>query len=162
MRYYNDQRYILVEVDSESNQITRDPVTGFAKQIPHPIGGEILVSMDSPSTFLGYYKNPEATEKKFARDVVRNGDLYYRTGDALRRDEEGRWLFSDRLGDTFRWKSENVSTAEVGACLGSCPGVIDANVYGVEIPGYEGRAGCAALLLDDEAKRKVPLEALLR
>lgn len=100
------------------------------------------------SGFIGYYENQEATNKRFARDVFEKGDVYYRSGDALRRDGQGRWYFLDRLGDTFRWKSENVSTAEVAEVAGRFDGVVEANVYGVLVPGYDGRAGCAAVFLD--------------
>lgn len=82
-----------------------------------------------------YWGNNQATQKKFERDVFAKGDLYYRTGDALRRTSDGRWFFQDRLGDTFRWKSENVSTAEVAEVIGKFPGVVEANVYGVLVPG---------------------------
>lgn len=82
-----------------------------------------------------YWGNNKATQKKFERDVFVKGDLYYRTGDALRRTPDGRWFFQDRLGDTFRWKSENVSTAEVAEVIGKFPGVVEANVYGVLVPG---------------------------
>ncbi|KAF2102811.1 acetyl-CoA synthetase-like protein [Rhizodiscina lignyota] len=162
MKWYNDRRFIPVEIDGTTGEIFRDPKTGFARRMPHSIGGEIIVPVPNKSAFIGYYKNPKATDSKFERDVFHKGDLYYRCGDSLRRDEEGRWFFNDRLGDTFRWKSENVSTAEVGACLGTMEGVIDANVYGVEVPGYEGRAGCAAILLEDSARASFDLQNLLR
>jgi len=108
-------------------------------------GGEIVVAVPSREAFGGYYNNPQATEKKFATDLFKKGDLYYRSGDALRRGPDGHWHFLDRLGDTYRWKSENVSTAEVADVIGKYPGISEANVYGVEVPGYEGRAGCAAI-----------------
>ena len=127
--------YVPVEIDTDTNEILRDPKTGFAKRKSYEEGGEMLVNIPSESAFAGYWRNPEATEKKFERNVFKKGDLFYRTGDALRRTPDGRWFFLDRLGDTFRWKSENVSTAEVAECLGNFPGVVEANVYGVEVPG---------------------------
>ena len=135
------------EAAAAGDGIYRDPVTGFAKRESYDVGGEILVRCKSEVDFGGYFANPAATRKKFVRDVFEKGDLYYRTGDALRRDGEGRWSFLDRLGDTFRWKSENVSTEEVALCLGGFKGVREANVYGVKVPGHEGRAGCAAVLI---------------
>ncbi|KAF2179764.1 acetyl-CoA synthetase-like protein [Zopfia rhizophila CBS 207.26] len=143
--------YVPVAIDPESGAVLRDPETGFAKRRTYNEGGEILVNIPTESAFAGYYNNPEATAKKFERDVFRKGDLFYRTGDALRRDDDGRWFFVDRLGDTFRWKSENVSTAEVAEVLGRYPGVAEANVYGVLVPCHDGRAGCVALRLESEA-----------
>jgi acyl-CoA synthetase (AMP-forming)/AMP-acid ligase II len=127
--------YVPVEIDTDTNEVLRDPKTGFAKRKSYEEGGEILVNIPSESAFAGYWRNPEATGKMFERNVFKKGDLFYRTGDALRRTPDGRWFFLDRLGDTFRWKSENVSTAEVAECLGNFPGVVEANVYGVEVPG---------------------------
>jgi fatty-acyl-CoA synthase len=93
------------------------------------------------------YTDAEATERKVLRDVFRPGDRWYRSGDLLRRDEDGYFSFVDRIGDTFRWKSENVSTQEVAEALSGFPGLEIANVYGVAVPGAEGRAGMAALVL---------------
>ncbi|KAH7030618.1 fatty-acyl-CoA synthase [Microdochium trichocladiopsis] len=139
---------VPVEVDVDTGDIWRDPVTGFARRMPYDVGGEMLVKVPDRAAFGGYWNNPEATAKRFATDVFEKGDLYYRSGDALRRTDDGHWYFLDRLGDTFRWKSENVSTAEVAEVLGQVEGVSEANVYGVTVPGHEGRAGCAALTLD--------------
>ncbi|KAL1970232.1 hypothetical protein VTN77DRAFT_5392 [Rasamsonia byssochlamydoides] len=139
--------YVPVAIDPETGDILRDPATGLAIREPYEKGGEILVAVPSTDAFQGYWRNPQATDKKFVRDVFRRGDLFYRTGDALRRTADGRWFFLDRLGDTFRWKSENVSTAEVAEVLGRFPGIAEANVYGVKVPNHEGRAGCAAIQL---------------
>jgi fatty-acyl-CoA synthase len=83
-------------------------------------------------------------------DAFERGDSYFRTGDLLRRDGEGYYYFVDRVGDTFRWKGENVSTQEVAQILTGAPGVSEANVYGVIVPGHDGRAGCAAIVVDRE------------
>lgn len=144
--------FIPVAVSLEDNSIIRDPSTGFATRVPYAVGGEILVRVPSERTqdsgFTGYYGDETATAKRFVRDVFEPGDLFYRSGDALRRDADGRWFFLDRLGDTFRWKSENVSTADVAERLGRFDGVVEANVYGVLVPRHDGRAGCAAVFLD--------------
>lgn len=100
--------YVPVAIDPETGDILRDSKTGFAVRSPYDQGGEILVNIPSEDVFQGYWRNAEATNKKFLRDVFKKGDLYYRSGDALRRLDDGRWYFLDRLGDTFRWKSENV------------------------------------------------------
>jgi fatty-acyl-CoA synthase len=92
------------------------------------------------------YTDAGATSGKILRDVFATGDAWYRSGDLMRRDAAGYYYFVDRIGDTFRWKGENVSTTEVAAVLCTAPGVADALVYGVAVPGHDGRAGMAALL----------------
>ena len=92
------------------------------------------------------YADPQATRRKVLRDVFEPGDAWYRTGDLMRRDAEGFYYFVDRIGDTFRWKGENVSTTEVAAALAACRGVSDVAVYGVAVPGHDGRAGMAAVV----------------
>ncbi len=144
--------FIPVSTDLETGEIVRDPKTGFAKRNSYNEGGEILVAVPAEAAFAGYHNNPKATAKKFERNVFKSGDLFYRSGDALRRDDDGRWYFLDRLGDTFRWKSENVSTAEVAEALGKYPGVGEAIVYGTLVPRHDGRAGCAALRLEDSTR----------
>lgn len=101
-----------------------------------------------------YYGNPEAGLKRLARDVFAKGDLWFRTGDSMRLDAEGRLFFVDRLGDTFRWHSENVSTTEVGDVVGAFPQVAEANVYGVPVPNADGRAGCAAVVVTEGTSMK--------
>jgi fatty-acyl-CoA synthase len=93
--------------------------------------------------FEGYAGDDDG--RKVLRDVFAPGDAWYRTGDLMRRDSRGFFYFVDRVGGTFRWKGENVSTAEVAAVLGALPGVLEAVVYGVAIPGTDGRAGMAAI-----------------
>jgi acyl-CoA synthetase (AMP-forming)/AMP-acid ligase II len=160
-RYQNI--YIPVEIDYErGDAIWRDPKTGFARRKSYEEGGEIIVACQSEGDFVGYWNNPEATSKRFERNVFRKGDIYYRTGDALRRDNDGRWFFMDRLGDTFRWKSENVSTAQVGEVLGDFPGLVEANVYGVEIPNHDGRAGCAAVYIRPDERKNFDYAGLLQ
>ncbi|KAJ5914673.1 hypothetical protein N7504_003556 [Penicillium tannophilum] len=143
----------IVDVDWESQEPWRDPKTGLCKKVPRGDPGELLFRIDptDPSAaFQGYFGNSKATESKIVRDVLTKGDAFFRSGDVIRWDKDGRWYFSDRLGDTFRWKSENVSTNEVSEVLGSHPEVHEANVYGVALPNHEGRAGCAALVLNQQ------------
>lgn len=143
--------YIPVAIDHAMDDIYRDPKTGFAVRADLRDGGEMIVAIPHERAFQGYFNDEKATQKKIIRDVFRKGDIFYRTGDALRRDDDGRWFFMDRLGDTFRWKSENVSTAEVAEVLGRFPGVAEANVYGVLVPNSDGRAGCVALSIETGA-----------
>ncbi|OJD17262.1 hypothetical protein AJ78_02644 [Emergomyces pasteurianus Ep9510] len=154
--------YVPVVIDPVTGDIFRDPRTGFATRAPYSEGGEIIISVPNEAAFQGYWKNPDATAKKFVRDVFKKGDIYYRTGDALRRTDDGHWHFLDRLGDTFRWKSENVSTAEVATVLGEYPGVAEANVYGVSVPSHEGRAGCAAILIESDQRARFDMADFVR
>ena len=161
-RHRNRNLMVPVLIDQETGAIARDPKTGFAYRQPYDQGGEIIVAVPDVKAFAGYYGNPEATMKKFERNVFKKGDLWYRSGDALRRTDDGRWYFMDRLGDTFRWKGENVSTAEVAEVLGRYPGVVEANVYGVALPTHDGRAGCAAVYLDPSVKSNFDFAGLLK
>lgn len=161
-RHWLQDVYVPVKVDYESGDIWRDPQTGLGQRMPYEEGGEIIVKIPNKKAFVGYWRSEEATNKKYASDVFEKGDLWYRTGDALRRTPDGHWLFLDRLGDTFRWKSENVSTAEVAEVLGKYPGIAEANVYGVLVPCHEGRAGCAAIQVDPVNEGKLDFRDLLR
>ena len=95
------------------------------------------------------YTSAEASEKKILRNVFAEGDAWWSSGDLLRCDADGYCWFVDRIGDTYRWKSENVSTAEVTDALGDFVGLDALTVYGVQVPGHEGRAGMAALVMVD-------------
>ncbi|KAF5023737.1 hypothetical protein F66182_4211 [Fusarium sp. NRRL 66182] len=140
----------LVEVDWNTDAPRRHPSTGRCIKARSGEPGEMLFSLppnDPYGRFQGYYGNKAATEAKVLRDVFRKGDVWFRTGDVVRWDSEGRIYFHDRIGDTFRWKGENVSTAEVSDALCRHPIVKEANVYGVSLPHHDGRAGCAAIHL---------------
>jgi fatty-acyl-CoA synthase len=95
------------------------------------------------------YSNERDSQKKILRDVFEPGDAWFRTGDLMRRDERGFFYFVDRIGDTFRWKGQNVAACEVSQAMTECPGVREANVYGVAVPGTDGRAGMAAIVVDE-------------
>ena len=156
------RRIAIVKVDYVTEQPYRDPQTGYCESVSRSDPGELLFALDPKDIaerFSGYLNNEKATHSKIIRDVFQNGDAWFRIGDLMRRDHEGRLYFHDRLGDTFRWKSENVSTAEVSEVLGHHPRVYEANVYGVEVPGHEGRAGCAAIIFDKDPTDEV-LESL--
>ncbi len=106
--------------------------------------GLLLARISKVLSFDGYVDR-EATDKKILSDVLEPGDRFFDTGDLIELHED-RWLsFADRAGDTFRWKGENVSTNEVAEILDAAPGVLEANVYGVRLPGTDGRAGMAAI-----------------
>ena len=108
--------------------------------------GQILDARVSPASRFEGYTDPEASAEKVLRNVFASGDAWYRTGDLMRRDAHGFFYFVDRVGETYRWKGENVSSAEVGATLAGCSGVTEVVVYGVTLPGTDGRAGMAALV----------------
>ena len=110
--------------------------------------GRIGTADEGGGRFEGY-TDAAATEKKILRDVLAKGDAWFRTGDLMRLDEGGYFHFVDRVGDTFRWKGENVATSEVTQAVVDCPGVVEATTYGVEIPGADGRAGMVAVVVDD-------------
>src|SRR6202043_140807 len=110
--------------------------------------GKILNTGNSPARQFDGYTDADSSERKVLRNVFANSDCWFRTGDLMRRDASGYYYFVDRIGDTFRWKGENVSTTEVAEVIATFPGVREANVYGVSVPGYEGRAGMAALVAD--------------
>ena len=84
--------------------------------------------------------------------MFKPGDAWFRTGDLLKRDARGYYYFVDRIGDTFRWKGENVSTTEVAETISAFPGVLEATVYGVAVPRHDGRAGMAAMVVDNVAE----------
>jgi acyl-CoA synthetase (AMP-forming)/AMP-acid ligase II len=158
-KIFTDANAALVELDWETEQPYRDPATGFCRRIPrNGQPGELLYKLDADDIrkkFQGYFNNQGSTESKIMRDVFMKGDAYFRTGDMVSSDSEGRTYFSDRIGDTFRWKSENVSTNEVSEALGTHPVVHEANVYGVELPHHDGRAGCVAIVLAEEPNEKL-------
>jgi fatty-acyl-CoA synthase len=110
--------------------------------------GRIGTADEGGGRFEGYTDAVE-TEKKVLRDVLAKGDAWFRTGDLMRLDEQGYFHFVDRLGDTFRWKGENVATSEVNDALRDVAGVVDAATYGVVVPGADGRAGMAAIVVGD-------------
>jgi fatty-acyl-CoA synthase len=136
----------LVRFDVEKQIAVRGP-DGFCIETDNDEPGEAIGKIDqnkARARFDGYTKQ-DSTEKKILRDVFEKGDAWFRTGDLMRRDKYGYFYFIDRTGDSFRWKAENVSTAQVAEAISSFPGIAEANVYGVEVPGWEGKAGMAAL-----------------
>ncbi|KAM4615137.1 long-chain fatty acid transport protein 6 [Polymixia lowei] len=118
--------------------------------------GVLVAPLSAMSQFLGYAGNKVQSEKKLIRDVFEEGDVYFNTGDLLLHDSRDFLYFRDRIGDTFRWKGENVATTEVSEILGCLDFLQEVNVYGVTIPGYEGRAGMAAIVLKQDHKLDGP------
>lgn len=159
----------FVKFDVESEAPVRDE-NGFCIRADVDETGEVLgiIGDDVRNRFEGY-NDEEATRKKILKDVFETGDMWFRTGDLMRKDEHGYVYFVDRIGDTFRWKGENVSTNEVGEVLSQAEGVSTANVYGVPVPGTDGKAGMAAITTEgtvgfdtlyDELAAKLPRYAV--
>lgn len=144
----------LVRYDVETGEHLRDE-RGFYVPCERGEVGELLVRLPerplTPATEYRGYTDPDATQKKVLTDVFVKGDRYFRSGDLLRFDEDDYFYFVDRIGDTYRWKGENVSTAEVADVLTTAPGVTEATVVGVRVPGHEGQAGLAAIVLEPGA-----------
>lgn len=138
----------FVKFDIETELPVRGP-DGYCIHTDPDEVGEVLgkVGNEARTRFEGY-NDPEATKKKLLSDVFEPGDLWFRTGDLMKKDADGYIFFVDRIGDTFRWKGENVATNEVGEALASIDGIAHANVYGVPIAGMDGKAGMAAITPD--------------
>ncbi len=135
----------LVKFDIEAELPVRGE-DGLCMEAPAGEPGEAigLIKNDARHNYTGY-ADKAASERKVLRDVFEHGDAWFRTGDLMRQDEKGYFYFVDRIGDTFRWKGENVSTTEVAEAIGRFPGVDEVNVYGVKIDKLDGRAGMAAI-----------------
>ena len=141
----------LLRIDVDSGEPARD-AQGFCERCAVDEVGEAVglippVGTGRAGRFEGYADSGESA-RKLLRHVFEPGDCWYRTGDLMRRDASGFYYFVDRLGDTYRWKGENVSTTEVSSVLCARRGVLDGVVYGVVVPGSDGRAGMAALAVD--------------
>ncbi|WP_412545441.1 long-chain-acyl-CoA synthetase [Maricaulis sp. MIT060901] len=136
----------LVKFDMDEEAPVRGANGHCVRCGPDQVGEAIgrIDPSDARFRFDGY-GSKEDTEKKILRNVYEEGDAWFRTGDLMTRDALGYYYFVDRVGDTFRWKSENVATGEVAEAL-SFDGIEQANVYGVEVEGHSGRAGMAALV----------------
>jgi fatty-acyl-CoA synthase len=143
----------LVKLDVDTEQPIRNDQGWCIRCGPNEVGEAIGPLLEDRSNVGGRfegYTNEEASEKKILRDVFKAGDAWFRTGDLMRKDEKGYFYFVDRIGDTFRWKGENVATSEVSEALCTFPGITQANVYGVTVPRTDGRAGMAAIVADRE------------
>jgi fatty-acyl-CoA synthase len=143
----------LVRFDIGEHQPLRD-AQGFCIRCAPDDPGEAIgkLSRDpaNPNGQFEGYTDKNASEKKILRNVFEPGDAWFRTGDLMRKDEKGYFYFVDRIGDTFRWKGENVATSEVSEVISVFPGILEANVYGVTIPGCDGRAGMAAVVTEGD------------
>ncbi len=140
----------LVQFDVEKEEPVRG-LNGLCIEAGPGQIGECIgqIGGDARTEYTGYV-DKAASEKKVLHDVFEKGDRWFATGDLMKTDADGYFYFVDRIGDTFRWKGENVSTNEVAERLQGAPGVLEAQIYGVEVPGAEGRAGMAGLVVGPE------------
>ncbi|KAF9910073.1 hypothetical protein EC991_007404 [Linnemannia zychae] len=141
----------IVKVDLDTEELIKDK-NGYCIECEMGETGELITLADSKkleNRFVGYYNQPKLSQAKLIQNAFVQGDQYMRTGDLLYRTKDNFWYFADRAGDTFRWKGENVSTAEVADTLGHVDGMASCTVYGVSIPGQDGRAGMVAVVLKD-------------
>lgn len=155
-RYFEKKMPVkILKFDVENEQPVRGP-DGFCVEAEFGEPGEAIgpITGESRQRFEGYSGDEQNTQKKVLRDVFEKGDMWFRTGDLLKKDAEGYYYFVDRIGDTFRWKGENVSTNEVAEVLSAVPGVKDANVYGVKVGDLDGRAGMVAMVAGPELDLK--------
>ena len=143
----------LVKFDIETAEPVRNEEGFCVRCAPDEIGeviSKIAVERSHTGSPFEGYTDAKASEKKVLRNVFAAGDAWFRSGDLMRKDGRGYFYFVDRIGDTFRWKGENVSTTEVEGALAACPGVAEAVAYGVQVPGADGRAGMAAIVVGAE------------
>ena len=135
---------VLVKFDDASQAPVRG-ADGFCVPVTRGEVGEAIGRIAGGNAGFEGYTDAGASDRKILRDVFKRGDAWVRSGDLMRQDAQGFFYFVDRIGDTFRWKGENVSTTEVAAVAACAPGVKGAAVYGVTVPGQSGKCGMAAL-----------------
>ncbi|KAM5245187.1 long-chain fatty acid transport protein 2 [Hipposideros larvatus] len=141
--------YELIKYDVEKDEPVRNE-NGYCIKVPKGEVGLLVCKITQLTPFSGYAGGKTQTEKKKLRDVFKKGDLYFNTGDLLMIDHEDFIYFHDRVGDTFRWKGENVATTEVADVVGLVDFVQEVNVYGVHVPGHEGRIGMASIKMKED------------
>ncbi|XP_060734446.1 solute carrier family 27 member 2a [Tachysurus vachellii] len=140
--------YAFIKYNTEMEEPVRDS-RGFCVEVATGETGLLVAKITKMAPFNGYANSKQQTEKKKLRNVFKQGDVYFNTGDLMKVDEQGFVYFQDRIGDTFRWKGENVATTEVADILIMVGFIEEANVYGVKVPGHEGRIGMAAIKLKE-------------
>ncbi|KAF1629291.1 Very long-chain acyl-CoA synthetase, partial [Eudyptes chrysocome] len=136
----------LIKYNVEEDKPVRDE-RGLCIRVRPGETGLLVIKITKNTPFHGYAGDSQKTEKKVLRDVLVKGDSFFNSGDLLVIDRERFIYFQDRVGDTFRWKGENVATTEVEATLAMVNFIQEVNVYGVSVPGCEGRCGMAAIRL---------------
>jgi len=150
-----EKRFVVkvVRFDVENERPMRDANGHCIPCEPGEIGeiiGEIIDDPNAPANRFEGYADKKADEAKILRNAFREGDAWFRSGDLVTRDRMGYFYFVDRIGDTFRWKGENISTNEVAETINTHAGVAACAVYGVSLDGHDGKAGMAAIMPSDD------------
>ncbi|KAG8516730.1 Long-chain fatty acid transport protein 6 [Galemys pyrenaicus] len=135
----------LIKYDFQKDEPIRNE-QGWCSHVKKGEPGLLISRVNAKNPFFGYAGNKKHTEKKLLCDVFKKGDVYFNTGDIMFEDQNFLY-FWDRVGDTFRWKGENVATTEVAEVIGKLDFIQETNVYGVTVPEYEGKAGMASVIL---------------
>lgn len=136
----------LIKYDFQKGEPIRNE-QGWCSHVKKGEPGLLISQVNEKNPFFGYAGNKKHTEKKLLCDVFKKGDVYFNTGDLMVQDQENFLYFWDRIGDTFRWKGENVATTEVADVLGMLDFIQESNVYGVAVPECEGKTGMASIIL---------------
>ncbi|KAF3821504.1 long-chain fatty acid transport protein 6 isoform X2 [Mirounga leonina] len=136
----------LVKYDFQKDEPIRNK-QGWCLRVKKGEPGLLISRVNEKNPFFGYTGSKKHTEKKLLCDVFKKGDVYFNTGDLLVQDQDNFLYFWDRIGDTFRWKGENVATTEVADVIGMLDFIQETNAYGVMVPDYEGKAGMASIIL---------------
>ncbi|XP_068523311.1 long-chain fatty acid transport protein 6-like [Anas acuta] len=136
----------LIKYDFQKDEPIRNK-HGWCEKVNKGEAGLLISKVNAKNPFFGYAGSKRHTEKKLLSEVFKKGDLYFNTGDLMVQDHENFLYFWDRIGDTFRWKGENVATTEVSDVIVMLDFIQEANVYGVSVPDHEGKAGMASLIL---------------
>lgn len=136
----------LIKYDFQKDEPMRNE-QGWCHRVREGEPGLLISRVNTKNPFFGYAGSYRHTKSKLLCDVFKKGDVYFNTGDLMVQDHENFLYFWDRIGDTFRWKGENVATTEVADVIGRLDFIQEANVYGVSVPGYEGKAGMASIIL---------------
>lgn len=149
----------LIRTDATTGDVIRDPKTGYCIVCDADEAGQMIgrISRSDPIRRFDGYVNREASTKKVVRDVFSKGDEWFLSGDLMVQDFEGYFYFRDRLGDTYRWRGENVSTTEVERVVNEVPGMTECAAYGVLVPGNEGRAGMLAVAMSNGHNEIAPV-----
>ncbi|KAM3823817.1 long-chain fatty acid transport protein 2-like [Vipera latastei] len=146
--YKKMTKFEIIQYDIDQNEVVRNE-KGFCVPVAPGETGLLVAKITTRTPFYGYAGDPEKTKTKVLQDVLEKGDSYFNSGDLLMQDHDGFIYFQDRVGDTFRWKGENVATTEVETILAMLEFIQEVNVYGVPVPGHEGKIGMAAIRLKE-------------